>query len=240
MPRNQPPSSQCRCRKLSENRRKRPKSPNSLLNLSSNPRPNLRRVASESVAESVSEPAAESVVESVAESVVEFPADPVLEPAAESVVESHSESVAEPAAESAAAPAPSVDAEQTSAQEAPAKAEAHSAPGTQPIAPTLFELEEETVRHRHKQRVIMSLYNTEPAAPAPKPASVPALEPTGKPVAGGSLRPKRRSHNRRWPVPRHPVPQRPTLHRPELPPPESPFPTQLPEPPFLQLHLRRP
>lgn len=31
----------------------------------------------------------------------------------------------------------------------------------------------------------MSLYNTEPAAPAPKPASVPALEPTGKPVAGG-------------------------------------------------------
>ena len=140
---------------------------------------------SESVAESVSEPAAESVVESVAESVVEFPAGPVLEPAAESVVESHSESVAEPAAESAAAPAPSVDAEQTSAQEAPAKAEAHSAPGTHPIAPTLFELEEETVRHRHKQRVIMSLYNTEPAAPAPKPASVPALEPTGKPVAGG-------------------------------------------------------
>ena len=93
--------------------------------------------------------------------------------------------VAEPAAESAAAPAPSVDAEQTPAQEAPAKAEAHSAPGTHPIAPTLFELEEETVRHRHKQRVIMSLYNTEPAAPAPKPASVPALEPTGKPVAGG-------------------------------------------------------
>ena len=140
---------------------------------------------SESVAESVSEPAAESVVESVAESVVEFPADPVSESAAESVFGSHSESVAEPAAESAAAPAPSVDAEQTPAQEAPAKAEAHSAPGTQPIAPTLFELEEETVRHRHKQRVIMSLYNTEPAAPAPKPASVPAPEPTAKPVAGG-------------------------------------------------------
>ena len=139
----------------------------------------------EPVVESATESFAESLSESVAESVVEFPADPVLEPAAESVVESHSESVAEPAAESAAAPAPSVDAEQTPAQEAPAKAEAHSAPGTQPIAPTLFELEEETVRHRHKQRVIMSLYNTEPAAPAPKPASVPVLEPTGKPVAGG-------------------------------------------------------
>ncbi|WP_418975666.1 hypothetical protein [Alistipes finegoldii] len=135
--------------------------------------------------EFIAEPVVESATESFAESLSESVAESVLEPAAESVVESHSESVAEPAAESAAAPAPSVDAEQTSAQEAPAKAEAHSAPGTQPIAPTLFELEEETVRHRHKQRVIMSLYNTEPAAPAPKPASVPALEPTGKPVAGG-------------------------------------------------------
>ena len=135
--------------------------------------------------EFIAEPVVESATESFAESLSESVAESVSEPAAESVVESHSESVAEPAAESAAAPAPSVDAEQTSAQEAPAKAEAHSAPGTQPIAPTLFELEEETVRHRHKQRVIMSLYNTEPAAPAPKPASVPALEPTGKPVAGG-------------------------------------------------------
>ena len=136
--------------------------------------------------EFIAEPVVESATESFAESLSESVAESVSEPAAESVVESHSESVAEPAAESAAAPAPSVDAEQTSAQEAPAKAEAHSAPGTQPIAPTLFELEEETVRHRHKQRVIMSLYNTEPAAPAPKPASVPAPEPTAKPVAGGN------------------------------------------------------
>lgn len=135
--------------------------------------------------EFIAEPVVESATESFAESLSESVAESVSEPAAESVVESHSESVAEPAAESAVSPAPSVDAEQTSAQEAPAKAEAHSAPGTHPIAPTLFELEEETVRHRHKQRVIMSLYNTEPAAPAPKPASVPALEPTGKPVAGG-------------------------------------------------------
>lgn len=135
--------------------------------------------------EFIAEPVVESATESFAESLSESVAESVSESAADSVVGAHSESVAEPAAESAAAPAPSVDAEQTSAQEAPAKAEAHSAPGTQPIAPTLFELEEETVRHRHKQRVIMSLYNTEPAAPAPKPASVPALEPTGKPVAGG-------------------------------------------------------
>lgn len=135
--------------------------------------------------EFIAEPVVESATESFAESLSESVAESVSESAADSVVGAHSESVAEPAAESAAAPAPSVDAEQTSAQEAPAKAEAHSAPGTHPIAPTLFELEEETVRHRHKQRVIMSLYNTEPAAPAPKPASVPALEPTGKPVAGG-------------------------------------------------------
>ena len=37
-----------------------------------------------------------------------------------------------------------------------------------PAAPTLFGLEEATLRHRHKQRVIMSLYDT--AEPAPKPA----------------------------------------------------------------------
>lgn len=135
--------------------------------------------------EFIAEPVVESATESFAESLSESVAESVSESAADSVVGAHSESVAEPAAASAVSPAPSVDGEQTPAQEAPAKAEAHSAPGTQPIAPTLFELEEETVRHRHKQRVIMSLYNTEPAAPAPKPASVPALEPTGKPVAGG-------------------------------------------------------
>lgn len=135
--------------------------------------------------EFIAEPVVESATESFAESLSESVAESVSESAAESVVGAHSESVAEPAAASAVSPAPSVNAEQTSAQEAPAKGEAHSAQGTQPIAPTLFELEEETVRHRHKQRVIMSLYNTEPAAPAPKPASVPALEPTGKPVAGG-------------------------------------------------------
>lgn len=135
--------------------------------------------------EFIAEPVVESATESFAESLSESVAESVSESAAESVVGAHSESVAEPAAASAAAPAPSIDAEQTPAQETPAKAEAHSAPGTQPIAPTLFELEEETVRHRHKQRVIMSLYNTEPAAPAPKPASVPTPEPTAKPVAGG-------------------------------------------------------
>lgn len=86
-----------------------------------------------------------------------------------------SESVAESTVESASETAPGTDAEQAPAQKAAVKGEQRAA---QPIAPTLFELEEETVRHRHKQRVIMSLYNTEPsAAPAPKPAPVPKSDP---------------------------------------------------------------
>ena len=111
------------------------------------------------------------------------------EPAAESgpVAASESDAVPEPSAKPVAAPGPAAAAEPVVVPEpAPAPAP-EPAPAEKPqyIAPTLFGLEEETVRHRHKQRVIMSLYNTEPAAPAPKPASVPALEPTGKPVAGG-------------------------------------------------------
>lgn len=49
------------------------------------------------------------------------------------------------------------------------------------IAPTLFGLEEETVRHRHKQRVIMSLYDT--PAPAEKPAMPGVAETRPEPVA---------------------------------------------------------
>ena len=67
------------------------------------------------------------------------------------------------------------------------------APAEKPhyIAPTLFGIEEETVRHRHKQRVIMSLYDTtapdeKPARPEPsaRPAerSVAAPEPSVKPA----------------------------------------------------------
>ena len=72
------------------------------------------------------------------------------EPAAESgpVAASESDAVPEPAPAPAPEPAP--------------------AEKPQYIAPTLFGLEEETVRHRHKQRVIMSLYDT--PAPAEKPA----------------------------------------------------------------------
>lgn len=56
----------------------------------------------------------------------------------------------------------------------------------QPIAPTLFEIEDETSRHRRKQRVIMSLYN--PETPAQQPASgktapSPAGDHAAKPLA---------------------------------------------------------
>lgn len=49
------------------------------------------------------------------------------------------------------------------------------------IAPTLFGLEEETVRHRHKQRVIMSLYDT--PAPAEKPTAPEVAGTRPEPVA---------------------------------------------------------
>ena len=64
------------------------------------------------------------------------------------------------------------------------------------VAPTLFGLEEPIVRHRHKQRVIMSLYDYDttsqsasprPAQPVvPEPAPAPAVEeaPAARPTAG--------------------------------------------------------
>ena len=64
---------------------------------------------------------------------------------------------------------------------------AHPAAAPQSIAPTLFGIEEETQRHRHKQRVIMSLYNPEPPAARPtaeKPAPAPAAGDAAKPEAG--------------------------------------------------------
>ena len=100
------------------------------------------------------------------------------EPAAESgpVAAPESEAAAEPSAKPVAAPGPAAAAESAVVPEpAPAPAP-EPAPAEKPqyIAPTLFGLEEETVRHRHKQRVIMSLYDT--PAPAEKPARPEAAE----------------------------------------------------------------
>lgn len=96
------------------------------------------------------------------------------EPAAESgpVAAPESEAAAEPSAKPVVAPGPAAAAEPVVVPE-PAPAEK-----PQYIAPTLFGLEEETVRHRHKQRVIMSLYDT--PAPAEKPAEKPARPETAE------------------------------------------------------------
>lgn len=106
------------------------------------------------------------------------------EPAAESgpVAEPESAAAPEPSAEPVVAPEPAAVAESAAAAEPAPAPEPASAPVSAPapaekpqyIAPTLFGLEEETVRHRHKQRVIMSLYDT--PAPAEKPARPEAAE----------------------------------------------------------------
>ena len=133
-----------------------------------------------------SEPAAESGPVAASES------DAVPEPSAKPVAAPESEAAAEPSAKPVAAPGPAAAAESAVVPEpAPAPAP-EPAPAEKPqyIAPTLFGLEEETVRHRHKQRVIMSLYDTpapaeKPARPetAERPAERPAPVATPEPAA---------------------------------------------------------
>lgn len=110
-----------------------------------------------------------------------------------------SEAAAEPSAKPVAAPGPAAAAESAVVPEpAPAPAP-EPAPAEKPqyIAPTLFGLEEETVRHRHKQRVIMSLYDT--PAPAEKPARPETAErpaerpePAARPEPAVTLEPAAR------------------------------------------------
>ena len=121
-----------------------------------------------------SEPAAESGPVAASES------EAMPEPSAKPVAAPESEAAAEPSAKPVAAPGPAAAAEPVVVPEpAPAPAP-EPAPAEKPqyIAPTLFGLEEETVRHRHKQRVIMSLYDT--PAPAEKPAEKPARPETAE------------------------------------------------------------
>lgn len=102
--------------------------------------------------------------------------EPASEPAAVSVPESASEPVSEPEIPSDSA------GPETAAESAPEKTAAES----RTIAPTLFGPEEETIRHRHKQRVIMSLYG--PETPAAKPAPAGKISaPVEKPVASSPI-----------------------------------------------------
>ncbi len=139
------------------------------------------------------EPAAESGPVAASES------DAVPEPSAKPVAAPESEAVSEPSAKPVAAPGPAAAAEPVVVPEpAPARApEAAPAEKPQYIAPTLFGLEEETVRHRHKQRVIMSLYDT--PAPAEKPARPETAErpaerpePAARPEPAVTLEPAAR------------------------------------------------
>ena len=95
--------------------------------------------------------------------------DPVAEP---EIAQPSADSVSEGPVSADPVPASSGDAPaavRASADSGEADASGDAAEGTsRPVAPTLFGLEEATLRHRHKQRVIMSLYDT--AEPAPKPA----------------------------------------------------------------------
>ena len=146
--------------------------------------------------EPVSEAAEEEPAEEVAEEVIPEPAipEPVAEPEpaeSEPVVEPASVEpapVAEPVAEPVEEPAP----EPVPVSEPEPEPIAESKPEKPSyVAPTLFGLEEETIRHRNKQRVIMSLYDTAaemPARPesapepAPKPAETPAPVPAETPA----------------------------------------------------------
>ena len=109
-------------------------------------------------AEPVAAPESAPIPEPVAETPV--PAEPVAAPESAPIPEPVSAGPvagSEPASEPVAEPAPESAAESPAAEgAAPEKPRPHA-------APTLFGLEDEAVvRHRHKQRVIMSLYDPNP------------------------------------------------------------------------------
>ena len=149
------------------------------------------------------EPVVESVVESEAEPEPEpeFVAGPA--PAGPEPAPTEPEPVAVPAGEFVPEPVstepnpepnpePELEQQPQSDPQPVAAAESASEPEEESekshyVAPTLFGLEEETIRHRNKQRVIMSLYDPAvetPARPepAPKPAPAPAEAPAPAPV----------------------------------------------------------
>lgn len=66
-------------------------------------------------------------------------------------------------------------------------------------APTLFGVEEQRLRHRHKQRVIMSLYDSEPAPTGSEPVAKPVPE---KPAPTEPLVEKPAAPQTEWPIER--------------------------------------
>ncbi|WP_297931873.1 hypothetical protein [uncultured Alistipes sp.] len=126
----------------------------------------------------VEEPVVPAAVSEAAPAAVEpAPVElaPAVEPApaAEPAIGSAPEFVPEPAPASGSAPA-SAPVVEPAAEPAPAPVTASS------VASTLFGPEEAVVRHRHKQRVIMSLYDSDPVLPSqrmPPPVVQPAPAP---------------------------------------------------------------
>ena len=131
--------------------------------------------------ESASEPeSAEAFTEPEPTAIPDFvsePAMPEAEPAS-----AEPEPVSEPVSEEPKPAGPEIPAAETVPEPAagahPVSETPAAAEKPRYVAPTLFGLEEdETVRHRHKQRVIMSLYDTpgpserhgRPETPAPEP-----------------------------------------------------------------------
>lgn len=139
----------------------------------------------------VAEPAvatepAEVDVPAIAPAVEEVPA-PEAVPVPETVPAPEAVPVSEtvPVPETAAEPTPAVEAapaaEPAPVPEAAPAPEAAPEPTPAPsVASTLFGPEEAVVRHRHKQRVIMSLYDPDPVLPSrrmPPPVMQPAPAP---------------------------------------------------------------
>ena len=168
------------------------------------------------------EPAAEAEIpEPVAEPEFVAEPEPVAEPASAGL-----EPVAEPVEESAPEPV-SVEPEPQAVPESEPAAAPASEPEPEPVAektnyvaPTLFGLEEETIRHRNKQRVIMSLYDTAPetpsrpepvsqSAPAPAETRVPVETPAPEPEAEVAAVPEEpaRPEIRETPTEQQPAPE---------------------------------
>ena len=168
------------------------------------------------------EPAAEAEIpEPVAEPEFVAEPEPVAEPASAGL-----EPVAEPVEDSAPEPV-SVEPEPQAVPESEPAAAPASEPEPEPVAektnyvaPTLFGLEEETIRHRNKQRVIMSLYDTAPetpsrpepvsqSAPAPAETRVPVETPAPEPEAEVAAVPEEpaRPEIRETPAEQQPAPE---------------------------------
>lgn len=154
-------------------------------------------VSKEKSAESLTEPAVEPSEPAVP------PVSDALSPLAAEVSTPVEEPV--PASESVAEPVVA----ETPAASAAAPVAAPVADAAEPVAPTLFG-PEDTARHQHKQRVIMSLYHNEPApalqtvsekpvekpaaatvqASAPTASEAPTSAPTAAPEQPRAFRPE--------------------------------------------------